>query len=230
MTITKLPTMMPEDALRPVVPAEILVSAAPEVASFTAWRDAEAGLSAGRWQATGFESIPRPYGTHELMVLLQGTLSIVMPDGNQTLVSAPGAVVVPKGLLCQWRHEGLIEKYFFILGGTSQPSGATEPVVIDFGQVLADALAIGGGHGLLRYTDPSGRYAVSLWEGRPETGGTPLEQHEFIYVVEGTLALTEAGKPSVQLGTGEAALVPAGTAASWKADAPVRLIRGSFAR
>ena len=51
------------------------------------------------------------------LYLLQDTLIMRMPDGEEIHLQAGDAFVIPKGLECQWEQPGYIKKFFMILDG-----------------------------------------------------------------------------------------------------------------
>lgn len=75
--------------------------------------------SVGVWECTAFDDKPGPYPVDEFMLLLEGSVEMVMPDGTVVTVNAGEAFIIPKGLECQWRMPDTVRKIFMILDGAA---------------------------------------------------------------------------------------------------------------
>ena len=52
-----------------------------------------------------------PFFQHEFMMVLDGSVTIVEPDGRETTVSAGGCFISPRGRLRQWKQAEYFRKY-----------------------------------------------------------------------------------------------------------------------
>ncbi|MEM7177889.1 MAG: cupin domain-containing protein [Pseudomonadota bacterium] len=92
-----------------------LVSGTPLQRGHIYHQESGRGYLSGIWDCTAFTSKCAPYPDDELMILLEGELTLKTPDGAETRLKAGDAFVIPKGLECQWIQPGYLRKVFMIL-------------------------------------------------------------------------------------------------------------------
>jgi len=69
----------------------------------------------GMWDSTAFESIMKPFPSHEFVQLLEGEVSITEENGDTHEFVAGDAFFIPMGTVCQWRVRDYIKKYYAIV-------------------------------------------------------------------------------------------------------------------
>lgn len=188
-----------------------------------------AGYLAGVWDCTAFDAHPGPYEVDEFMWLLEGEVTMVMPDGSEVTTRAGEAFVIPKGLKCQWKQPGYVRKYFMILDGAVPEDGAnpalfrvTKPVLSgpDLGDdVQAEQTAFVNAAGTMRVS------VRSCAEVRAPS--VAINAHSLIHVLEGQLTVGEAGASEV-LAAGETVYIKKGTVVDWSTRAGTRLVQSSY--
>ena len=207
-----------------------LVSGTPVQRGWFADENSETGYMAGVWDCTAFVAPAGPYEVDEFMFLLEGSVTMVMPDGTEVTVDAGQAFVIPKGLQCQWKQPGYVRKIFMIVDDPL-PEVPRNPSLQRV--TVPDLAAPGGGEAPVEqvatwFTNGTGQMSVSV---RTSAGGisnaltTPV--HQMIHVLEGVLTLG-GDDVSERIGAGESVYVRAGTELTRETEAGTRLIEASY--
>lgn len=76
---------------------------------------ADKGYMVGVWDCSAFTDKMMQYTVDEYMFLLEGDLTMALPDGQEIKVQAGDAFVIPKGFVCQWKQHSYVKKYFMIV-------------------------------------------------------------------------------------------------------------------
>lgn len=76
--------------------------------------DAAAGLLVGVWACSPMTGAMGPWSTNEVMILIDGAVTIDHGDGSSLSVGAGDCFFIPKGTVCSWRQEGDLKKFFVI--------------------------------------------------------------------------------------------------------------------
>ncbi len=88
----------------------------------TDFRDPSGRMNVGVWDSAPFESEIRPHPHHELVRLLEGSVTITEGDGASQMFKAGDTFYVPQGAVCGWKSTGSVTKLYAILdsaGGAS---------------------------------------------------------------------------------------------------------------
>lgn len=172
----------------------------------------DTGYLAGIWDCTAFDAKPGPYGEDEFMVLLEGSVTMVMPDGTAVTVNAGEAFVLPKGLHCQWKQPGYVRKIFMIVDDPVPPA-PDNPSLHRVTVPRLDRSADGPVETAETwFTNASGRMSVSVRSSAGAiTDPATSTAHEIVHVLAGEIALTVDGATE-RFGAGETAYIRAGTA------------------
>lgn len=207
--------------------------------------ESKSGYMVGVWDCTAMTEKFGPYGVNEFMFLLEGSVTMIEENGNEVTISAGESFVLPQGLPCQWKQEGYLRKFFMIYEDSSgqtpenpselkvilpQPSGPSDGMKevensdpsIFIGEVPTQ-------HNHTYFEDMTEQMTVGLWDSTPfECAVTPFSQNELIYLLEGSVILTDGeGKPH-QFQAGETIYIPKGTLCGWKNTEYVRKIYATF--
>lgn len=95
-------------------PADVLIGAAPDCRSFSAYTEAGANLRAGLWDSTPYARISRPHKLSELMHVLQGSVDLTGEDGTVFTVAEGDTVMVPQGAPCAWDSRVHVAKFYVV--------------------------------------------------------------------------------------------------------------------
>ena len=128
------------------MPSAELIAGTGQQYGFLWQDDAVTGLMVGVWACSPMTGRMGPWSTNEVMILLDGAVTIDHEDGSQLAVTAGEAFFIPKGTVCSWRQEGDVKKFFAIhndaSGLTAENPRALRARKIDTAAVL-DALKSG---------------------------------------------------------------------------------------
>ena len=183
----------------------------------------EVGYLAGVWDCTAFDAHPGPYEVDEFMWLIEGEVTMVMPDGSEVTTRAGEAFVIPKGLECQWKMPRYVRKYFMILDGPVPEGGANPalsrvtkpdlagPDVAD--DVQAEQTSFVNAAGTMRVSVRSCADVVAP--------SVAINAHSLIHVLDGQLTVTEDGTDHV-FAKGETVYIKKGAIVGWATSAGTR--------
>lgn len=206
-----------------------LVSGTPVQRGHIYHQDEEAGYLTGIWDCTAFTAPMGPYGEDEFMLLLEGSLIMKMPDGEEITINEGDAFVIPKGLECQWIQPGYVRKVFMILDGPV-PADADAPSLTRI-TVPDLKTAPSGGIEALRidFTNAAGNMQIGLRACAAENlPARPVRENLLIHVLEGGLQLTSGGK-TVQFVPGETAYIRQDSVVGWRTEAGTHLLQATYA-
>jgi uncharacterized cupin superfamily protein len=84
------------------------------------------GVVMSVWDSTPCTSKMLPFFQHEFMMVLDGSVTIVEPDGRETTVRAGGCFIFPRGCVRQWKQT---EYFSQVRGGFQRRymAGAGQP-------------------------------------------------------------------------------------------------------
>lgn len=196
--------------------------------------DEATDYSVGIWECTAFVDQPGPYPVDEFMLLLDGSVQMLMPDGTQVTVNAGEAFVIPKGLDCQWTMSGTVRKIFMILDGQT-PADAdnaglnriTVPPLDMIGTPPSGALTTRDTHFVNH--DDCVRVHIDSFHSRLR-GPAPQAGRHLITVLSGSVSFTGASGPDFgpafgpDFGPGDSLYLLPGSALTWDVAAGTRLL------
>lgn len=191
--------------------------------------DEATDYSVGIWDCTAFIDQPGPYPVDEFMLLLDGTVEMLMPDGTRVTVRPGEAFIIPKGLQCQWKMPGTVRKIFMILDGDApgeaDNAGLHRITVPPLNVPITPqpgALATRATHFLNHdsrmsvYTDS---FADRLYGPAPRAG------RHLVHVQSGSVRF--AGNPGESFGPGETFYLLPDSGLIWDIAAGTRLLTAS---
>jgi uncharacterized cupin superfamily protein len=94
---------------------EMLLSGAPQQHGREFFEDRGGKLNVGVWSSTAYHRKPVPFPRHELMCLLEGSVSITGPSGRTQTFTAGQSFFVPYGAVTDFRTDGYVKKIYTIL-------------------------------------------------------------------------------------------------------------------
>lgn len=92
--------------------AEILLSPTPQCRSHTAFTEEASKLLIGVWDSTPYTRRARPHKMHELMHLVEGSVTLQTADGSDLTVATGDTVFVPKNAPCAWKSTVYVRKFY----------------------------------------------------------------------------------------------------------------------
>ena len=204
--------------------AEDFSSDVPVQHTHSYFEDDEIGLYVGLWDTETMVEAGGHYACDEFMWLIEGECQIRNNrTGEIASVKASTPFVIPRGYDCQWHQPGYLRKFYVISEhpGEEIPAAPThEGVVIPkadaiLTEVAEDApFAITSGARPLHdvcYRDTTGRFSSGTWaSGAFESGQRPFPYHEFAYVKDGSITLTDADGTAHVFSAGDAFFIPEG--------------------
>jgi uncharacterized cupin superfamily protein len=248
MTATLLAETLPDDAVRfdpnvtlqewEAIPPQHLVSGTPRQRGHLYIDDKARGLQAGVWDCTAMTATMGPYPVDEFMLLLEGAVEIVLPDGRVTRVAAGQSFAIPKGLVCQWRQPGYVKKFFVI---QETPDQAGERTSTGLAVALPDpkaklepsagpkpeALLSGNPvqHTKAFFKDAGGRLTVGVWDTTAyHRKPIPFPRHELMCLLEGEVTITGPGGKAQKFKAGDSFFIPHGAVTDFKVDGYLKKI------
>lgn len=204
--------------------------------------DAANGLMVGVWACSPMTGAMGPWSTNDVMVLIEGRVTIDHADGSSLHFSAGDALFIPKGTVCSWRQEGELKKFFVIHSDSSglvapdpaalkarkiEPAASLVPseppaasLLVGPSPACADATA---------FTDLTGQLTAGVWSATPyRRKAVASPRHELMHIVEGSATLSDGAGREETFGAGDTLLVPLGAVTQWTSTVPVRKIFCSF--
>ncbi len=202
---------------------------------------AGATLTAGVWDCTPFESTMAPYSVDEFMHILEGSVSIIDPEGNVETFSAGENFVIPKGYICSWKQTEYLRKFYVIFEDSStraEDLASSAPIRLDLSATLPSVpeqdpeLFIGDApimHQLNVFSDLTTRFAVGLWDcnAMHRIPGL-INRSELMHILEGEGSITNGDGEVFDFAAGDTFMVPVGMGYQWKSDDYVKKVYCSF--
>lgn len=223
------------------IPADLLIAGKPVQHGHSYLDVPEIGLSAGVWDCTAMTTRTAPYPVTEFMLVLEGEVTIVEPNGRETTVSAGQSFILPKGLDCSWKQPGYMRKFYVIFDDASgvaaadpaklavilpDPKAALAPLEVDATPILGPVPTqhVRGWH-----ADPTGQWTVGIWDATPYARKVmPSNRYELMHLIEGSVTLDDGQGNAQTFRAGDTFLVPIGAPNGWKSTEYVRKIYCSF--
>ncbi|MDT9673467.1 cupin domain-containing protein [Pseudomonas sp. JV414] len=94
--------------------AEILLTPAPQCRSNNLFVEEATDLRIGVWDSTPYTRKARPHLLHELMHLLEGSVTLQVADGTHLTVNTGDTVFVPRGAPCAWNSSVYVRKFYVV--------------------------------------------------------------------------------------------------------------------
>lgn len=92
--------------------AEHLLTSTPQCRGRRDYASASGEFVAGVWDSTAYHRRAFTYRHYELMYLLDGSITLVDPDGREGRFDAGAVVLLQQGGACSWEHRGYVRKVY----------------------------------------------------------------------------------------------------------------------
>ena len=94
---------------------------APEVPAPTEWENLTLErpsneVRMGTWICEPYTDEMQSYAYDEFMVLIEGSVELIYPDGSSDRFEAGQAFLLPKGFTGTWKQEDTVVKHFVMVG------------------------------------------------------------------------------------------------------------------
>ncbi|WP_422775939.1 cupin domain-containing protein [Pseudomonas mediterranea] len=93
---------------------EILLSPAPQCRSYNLFVEQATDLRIGVWDSTPYTRRARPHKLHELMHLIEGSVTLQTADGSDLIVNTGDTVFVPLNARCAWESSVYVRKFYVV--------------------------------------------------------------------------------------------------------------------
>lgn len=198
------------------------------------YEDEDLGLSVGVWTTTTMQEAFGPYPGDEFMWVLEGQVSMVDGDGNQTLVKPGETFYIRNAIPISWKQEGFLRKFYMTF---ADPNASTPQIDSADGGVRvlrADELQAGMQkmetteplvivgekpvqHDNVLFTNDAGNMYIGMWDSTAlDSEMRPFPWHEMVQLLEGEVTITEADGSRHLFKAGDVFFIPMGTVCKWQ--------------
>lgn len=184
---------------------------------------------AGVWDCTEHELLPGPYEVDEMMIVLEGSITIIDKLGHEETFRAGDSFILPKETDCIWKQYEYTRKFYAIYDNPNSKSvdgtnldvirvdlSADLPRVTqhDPAQYLSEVPDMGM---LVLYSDPDGKLDMGIWECGPmKRVPATIARSELMHILEGSGSITNADGVEFEFKAGDTFLVPVGMGYQWE--------------
>lgn len=220
-------------------PLDLLESGEQPVVNGYRWiNDTEHGMFMGVWGGTPATLKPRPFPNNELMLVVEGSVTIVEAGGRESTFRAGDCFIFPQGSVRQWKQTEYFRKYAVGFRDASwhEPAdpAALRYVRLDPNGMLEEAAGppaeslLGPApvqHERRWFADPTGQLTVRVWDTtachcKPRTA----QAHEWTHILDGSVTLTDAAGAAHHFKKGDTFVVSLGTVYGWQCPGYFRAI------
>ena len=206
----------------PALPREDIASGAADQTGLTVFE--APGLTVGFWGCSPWVATPGPYPSDEFMILLEGSVTILLPDGRAETIRAGQSFFIPKGLDCTWDQPEPVKKIYVIFEGGAAKAGVGLPLTVDPAMPLAPSPApapaildskVPVQRAAQVYADGSGQISVGVWATSAyRRKPIPFPRHELMHILSGEVTMTSDGVTRTWA-AGQSFFVPMGAVVDW---------------
>ena len=190
---------------------------------------ADHGYMAGVWDCTAFTDQMMPYPVDEYMFLLEGNLTMVLPNKTEIEVKEGEAFVIPKGLVCQWRQPVYVRKFFMILDGPVPDAENLSLQRITVPDLTGPSIETGLSTARRDFLNAAGTMHVGVQTfSAMSQPALKVTEHRLIQVLSGKLSLFD-GEETHDFVTGETAYIHQSDIVGWTTVAGTRLVSVGYA-
>lgn len=198
----------------------------------------ELGLYVGLWDTTDMIEKSSAYSCDEFMWLLEGEVEIENNrTGTKQKVKAGEAFIIPKGFDCQWHQSGYLRKFYMISEHPDEdiPENPVIESIVKLKENMINEtlsatvpLIFKGDYSKLEYKiaykNHNGKFYSGSWSGDSfESEFRQFPVNELVYLLEGTLILTDETGRQYQFEKNDIFFVAQGTICKWKSEVAVEV-------
>ncbi len=212
-----------------VIPEELVASGDPLQRGHQYFSTAGDRLVAGVWDCTEHELVPGPYEVDEVMVVLEGSITIKDKSEHEETFRAGESFIIPKGTECAWKQYEYTLKFYAIHDNPDSREVDTENLAAIRVNPQAELDRVGDQDPALYlsevpdlglqvlYSDPDGKFIAGLWDCGPmKRVATTIERSELMHILQGSGSITNADGVVFEFSAGDTFLVPVGMGYRWE--------------
>ena len=204
------------------------------------YADEALGLEVGVWTTTSMQEAFGPYPGDEFMWVLEGRVSMVDAENNETLVKTDECFCIRNGIPISWKQVGFLRKLYMTYADPN--SNTPEIASADDGVMTLDAAVLEAGmtkmesteplvivgdkplqHDNILFTNDTGNMYVGMWDSTAfDSEMRPFPWHEMVRLLEGEVTITEADGSVHLFKAGDAFFIPMGAVCQWQATGYVK--------
>lgn len=198
------------------------------------YEDESLGLSVGVWTTTTMQEAFGPYPGDEFMCVLEGQVSMVDGDGNETPVKTGETFCIRNAIPISWKQIEFLRKFYMTYADPN--ASVPEIASADGGVMVLDAAELAGGmtkmdnteplvivgdiplqHDNVMFTNDAGNMFVGMWDSTPfDSEMRPFPWHEMVHLLEGEVTITEENGEVHLFKAGDVFFIPMGTVCRWQ--------------
>lgn len=191
------------------------------------------GYLVGVWDCTPQTEAMGPYPVDEFMLLLEGSLVMVLPDGSEITINAGEPFIIPKGFECQWRQAEYVRKIFMIVddpvdstGGNPSLSRITLPDLAPSARTDDKAGPIA--QTATSFINSTGQMSVQVSSFSAITiAEATVGANTLSHVLEGSVTITAQGNAQT-FEAGQTFYITQGSRIGWQTDNACRLLQAKY--
>ncbi len=198
------------------------------------YEDEDLGLSVGVWTTTTMQEAFGPYPGDEFMWVLEGQVSMVDGDGNQTRVKPGETFCIRNAIPISWKQEGFLRKFYMTYADPNAPTPQIDSASGGVRVMRADELRAGMQkmetteplvivgekpvqHDNILFTNDTGNMFVGMWDSTAlDSEMRPFPWHEMVHLLEGQVTISEADGSRHLFRAGDVFFIPMGTVCKWQ--------------
>lgn len=193
------------------------------------FEDEDLGMSVGVWDTTTMQEAFGPYPGDEFILVLDGEFKMmdtVDGSGMNVPCKTGECVIFRNGAPVSWKQDGYLKKFYITymdpLADTPKDipaKGAIQALAPDMqlSDEDIDEKATVKQRDKCCFVNDHGNFSMGLWDTEAmDTGMEPFPWHEFAYVREGEVTITEETGIEHTFREGDVFFVPAGTVCRWQ--------------
>ncbi|MEM6340084.1 MAG: cupin domain-containing protein [Pseudomonadota bacterium] len=193
------------------------------------FEDEELGLSVGIWDTTSMQEAFGPYPGDEFILVLEGAFQMMdSVDGSGTNVACKTGecVTFRNGAPLSWKQDGYLKKFYitYLDPRANTPQNVPADRAI---QALGPELQLSDDdidesasvkqRDKCYFMNDHGNFSMGLWDTEAmDTGMEAFPWHEFAYVRDGEVTITEETGIQHVFREGDVFFIPAGTVCRWQ--------------
>ncbi len=193
---------------------------------FLCFSDETLGMAVGVWDTTTMQEAFGPYPGDEFITVLDGSFAIIDADNAKVTGQKGQSACFRNGIPVSWKQQGYLRKIYLTLldPRADQPkidSAAGGVVVLDPFIAPASLGRAAPLHGSLSreivFQNDTGNMLVTQcsWAAS-QTALVVANAHELVQVLQGSIAVIDAGGAAQHFAAGSAFFVPMGTRCIWQ--------------
>ena len=224
-------------------PMELLASGPPPIQNgYRYIEDIQRDLRMSVWDSTPFTSNFHLHPANELFLVIDGSVTIIEAADRQSTFNAGDIFIIPQNLNFQWKQPVYFRKYAVNFRNASQqeatnatalkvvrldPSGRLRET--DGSSVVSVLSHVAVQHERRWFSDPTGQLTVSVWDTTACNSEPRRSQaHEWVYILDGSVTLTDATGDAQYFKMGDTFVAPLGTVRGWQCHSYLRVAYCAF--